>query len=142
MEDAGLPEEVQEYIGGLTAFLQRQMEELAAQTNDADRIEVETSRGRRRLSDAMREDSAASGELRLEYGDLATVRTREGYYTCDGSRGTPDLRGHYVRGAGARQNAGCTVAAATAPFLQFTGCGTTNVQYQDPTVDIIFRMKA
>jgi microcystin-dependent protein len=52
-----------------------------------------------------------AGMISLWYGSIGSVPT--GWYLCDGSNGTPDLRDRFIIGAGSSYSVGATGGAAT-----------------------------
>jgi hypothetical protein len=69
-----------------------------------------------------------SGAILMWSGSIASVPT--GWYLCDGTNGTPDLRNRFIVGAGSTYAVNATGGSADAIVVAHTHTGTTS------TVDI------
>jgi hypothetical protein len=73
-----------------------------------------------------------SGIINLWYGAIGSVPT--GWYLCDGSNGTPDLRDKFVVGAGSSYSVGATGGAKDAVVVSHnhTASSTSTSTVTDP----------
>lgn len=66
-----------------------------------------------------------TGVITLWYGSIASIPA--GWYLCDGSNGTPDLRNQFVVGAGSTYAVAATGGSANAIVVQHTHTATSVV---------------
>ena len=65
------------------------------------------------------------GVITLWYGSIGSVPT--GWYLCDGSNGTPDLRNRFIVGAGSTYSVAATGGSADAIVVTHTHTATSTV---------------
>jgi hypothetical protein len=65
------------------------------------------------------------GVISLWYGSIGSVPT--GWYLCDGSNGTPDLRNRFIVGAGSTYSVAATGGSADAIVVTHTHTATSTV---------------
>jgi hypothetical protein len=73
-------------------------------------------------------DIVPTGIISLWYGSIASIPT--GWYLCDGSNGTPDLRNRFIVGAGSTYAVAATGGSANAIVVSHTH--TANSAVTDP----------
>jgi hypothetical protein len=71
-----------------------------------------------------------TGVITLWYGAIGSVPT--GWYLCDGSNGTPDLRNKFVVGAGSTYSVAATGGSADAIVVTHTHTATSTSTVTDP----------
>jgi len=71
-----------------------------------------------------------TGVITLWYGSIGSVPT--GWYLCDGSNGTPDLRNRFVVGAGSTYSVAATGGSADAIVVTHTHTATSTSTVTDP----------
>lgn len=76
-------------------------------------------------STAFVRDIMPTGIISLWYGSVGSVPT--GWYLCDGTNGTPDLRDKFVVGAGSTYAVNATGGSANATLVSHTHTATSSV---------------
>ena len=71
-----------------------------------------------------------AGMISLWYGSIGSVPT--GWYLCDGTNGTPDLRDRFIVGAGTSYAVGATGGSANAILVSHTHTATSTSTVTDP----------
>lgn len=87
------------------------------------------------IDDAIAAGGAPSGGIMLWFGSVASIPS--GWLLCDGTNGTPDLRGVFLIGAGGAYTVGATGGASSVTLTTnempahshggFTGAGQTAI---------------
>lgn len=71
-----------------------------------------------------------TGMISLWYGSIGSVPS--GWYLCDGSNGTPDLRDRFIVGAGSTYSVNATGGSADASVVAHTHTATSTSTVTDP----------
>lgn len=71
-----------------------------------------------------------TGMISLWYGSIGSVPA--GWYLCDGSNGTPDLRDRFIVGAGSTYSVNATGGSADASVVAHTHTATSTSTVTDP----------
>jgi len=71
------------------------------------------------------------GVITLWYGSIGSVPT--GWYLCDGSNGTPDLRNRFIVGAGSTYSVAATGGSTDAVVVTHTHTATSTSTVTDPS---------
>jgi hypothetical protein len=71
-----------------------------------------------------------TGVITLWYGSIGSVPT--GWYLCDGSNGTPDLRNKFIVGAGSTYSVAATGGSTDAIVVTHTHTATSTSTVTDP----------
>ena len=71
-----------------------------------------------------------AGMISLWYGSIGSVPT--GWYLCDGTNGTPDLRDRFIVGAGTSYAVGATGGSKDAILVSHTHTATSTSTVTDP----------